>query len=577
MKVLLTGNEAIARGAYEFGVAVAAAYPGTPSTEILENVGQYREIKAQWSPNEKVAMEVAVGASIAGARTLAAMKHVGVNVAADPLFTMSYSGVNGGLVLVSADDPGMHSSQNEQDNRYYAKFAKIPMFEPCDSQEAKDFVGLALDVSEKYDVPVLQRSTTRISHSKTLVELKDPIERTVKPYVKDIKKNVMIPAHARTKRVHLEERYKQLKEYAETTPVNRVEWADKKIGVITSGISYQYVKDALPNASVLKLGFTWPLPDKMILDFASQVDTVYVIEENEPYLEEHIKALGIKATGKEIFPITGELSASIILRAINGETHLPGKLAENVPVRPPVLCPGCPHRAAFYVLKQLRLHVTGDIGCYTLGALSPLDSMDTTICMGASIPMALGFEKAHPDLAEKTVAVIGDSTFMHSGITGLIDIVYNHGTSTVLILDNSTTAMTGHQEHPGTGKTLQKDPTTQVDIEALCKAVGVKRVFTVDPFAMDELKEIVKREVATREPSVIIAKRPCALIVKHEAPLLTVLHDKCVGCKMCMRVGCPAISHGNKKSTINPALCIGCGVCAQVCKFGAIVGDKEEA
>lgn len=575
MKVLLTGNEAIARGAYEFGVAVAAAYPGTPSTEILENVGQYREIKAQWSPNEKVAMEVAVGSSIAGARTLAAMKHVGVNVAADPLFTMSYSGVNGGLVLVSADDPGMHSSQNEQDNRYYAKFAKIPMFEPSDSQEAKDYVGLALEVSEQFDVPALLRSTTRISHSKTLVELKQPMERTVKPYVKDIKKYVMIPSHARTKRVLLEERYEKLKEYAETTPVNRVEWGDKKIGVVTSGISYQYAREALPHASILKLGFTWPLPDKMIKEFAAQVETLYVIEENEPYLEEHVKALGIKATGKEIFPITGELSVSIIQRAIKGETHLPGKMAENVPVRPPVLCPGCPHRAVFYVLRQLKLHVTGDIGCYTLGALSPLDSMDTTICMGASIPMALGFEKAHPELAEKTVAVIGDSTFIHSGITGLIDIVYNQGTSTVLILDNSTTAMTGHQEHPGTGKTLQQDPTVQVDLELLCKAVGVKRTFVIDPFDMEGLKELIKREVATREPSVIIAKRPCALIIKHDQPLLTIIHDKCVGCKMCMRTGCPAISHSNKKSTINAALCIGCGVCAQVCKFSAIVKEGQ--
>lgn len=575
MKVLLTGNEAIARGAYEFGVAVAAAYPGTPSTEILENVGQYREIKAQWSPNEKVAMEVAVGSSIAGARTLAAMKHVGVNVAADPLFTMSYSGVNGGLVLVSADDPGMHSSQNEQDNRYYAKFAKVPMLEPSDSQEAKDYVGLGLDVSEQFDVPVLLRSTTRISHSKTLVELKEPVERVVKPYVKDIKKYVMIPSHARTKRVLLEERYEKLKEYAETTPVNRVEWGQKNIGVITSGISYQYAKEALPHASILKLGFTWPLPDKMIKAFAAQVETLYVIEENEPYLEEHVKALGIKAIGKECFPITGELSVSIIGRAINGECHLSGKLAENVPVRPPVLCPGCPHRAVFYLLKQLKLHVTGDIGCYTLGALAPLDSMDTTICMGASIPMALGFEKAHPELAEKTVAVIGDSTFIHSGITGLIDIVYNQGTSTVLILDNSTTAMTGHQEHPGTGKTLHKDPTEQVDIEMLCKAVGVKRTFVIDPFDMDGLKELIKREVATREPSVIIAKRPCALIIKHDQPLLTIIHDKCVGCKVCMRTGCPAISHGNKKSTINAALCIGCGVCAQVCRFGAIVKEGQ--
>lgn len=573
-KALLTGNEAIARGAFEYGVSVATAYPGTPSTEILENVGQYREIKAQWSPNEKVALEVAAGAAIAGARVLCAMKHVGVNVAADPLFTLSYSGINGGLVLVSADDPGMHSSQNEQDNRYYAKFAKVPMLEPADSQEAKDFVGIALELSEQFDVPVLLRSTTRISHSKSLVELQDPMEREVKPYTKDIKKYVMIPGNARVKRVQLEKRYEQLKEYSENTPLNSALYNDKTVGVITSGISYQYVREALPNASVLKLGFTWPLPSELIKSFAAQVETLYVIEETEPYLEEHIKALGLSVVGKEIFPITGELSVGIIQRAMGGEAHLPGKMAADVPVRPPVLCPGCPHRGVFYVLKQLKLAVTGDIGCYTLGALAPLDSMDTCICMGGSIPMALGFEKAHPQLAEKSVAVIGDSTFMHSGITGLIDVVYNGGTSTVLILDNSTTAMTGHQEHPGTGKTLHKDPTAQVDLEALCKAVGVKRVFVIDPFELDELKSLVQQETATREPSVIIARRPCALIVRHDAPLLTILAEKCVGCKMCMRLGCPAISHSNKKSSINPALCIGCGVCARVCKFSAIVEEE---
>jgi indolepyruvate ferredoxin oxidoreductase alpha subunit len=573
-KALLTGNEAIARGAYEYGVTVAAAYPGTPSTEILENVGQYREIRAQWSPNEKVALEVAAGASIAGARVLAAMKHVGVNVAADPLFTMSYSGVNGGLVLVSADDPGMHSSQNEQDNRYYAKFAKIPLLEPSDSQEAKDFVGIALEISESFDAPVLLRSTTRISHSKTVVELGDPIERQVKPYTKDVKKYVMIPGHARGKRVQLEQRFKALKEYSETTPLNRIEWESASIGVITSGISYQYVKEALPKASVLKLGFTWPLPDKLIKDFASRVEKLYVIEENEPYLEEHLKALGIDARGKDVFPITGELSVNIIRRALGMEVAAPQAQIAQAPVRPPVLCPGCPHRGVFYVLKQLKLAVTGDIGCYTLGALAPLDSMDTCICMGASIPMALGFEKAHPQMAEKTVAVIGDSTFIHSGITGLIDVVYNQGTSTVLILDNSTTAMTGHQEHPGTGRTLHRETTSQVDLEALCRAVGVNRVFTIDPFDIAELKELVQRETATREPSVVIARRPCALIVKHDAPLFTIRADKCVGCKMCMRVGCPAISHRNKKSSINPALCIGCGVCAKVCKFSAIVEEE---
>lgn len=575
MKVLLTGNEAIARGAYEYGVTVAAAYPGTPSTEILENVGRYSEIKAQWSPNEKVAMEVAVGSSIAGARALVAMKHVGVNVAADPLFTMSYSGVNGGLVLVSADDPGMHSSQNEQDNRHFAKFAKVPMLEPSDSQEAKDFVGLGLDLSEQFDVPVLLRCTTRISHSKTLVELKDPMPRAAKPYAKDIKKYVMMPTFARAKRILLEQRHVRLKEYSETTPVNRIEWGDPRIGVITSGISYQYAREALPTASILKLGFTWPLPDKLIRSFAAEVETLYVIEENEPYIEEYLKALGIPVAGKAIFPIVGELSVRTILQAVSNAGGAAGTRAAAVPVRPPVLCPGCPHRPVFYLLKQLKLFVTGDIGCYTLGALPPLDSMDTCICMGASVPMALGFEKAHPELAEKTVAVIGDSTFVHSGITGLIDIVYNRGTATVLILDNSTTAMTGHQEHPGTGKTLDREPTVALDLEALCKAVGVKRTFVVDPFEMQELKEVIVREVATREPSVIIAKRPCVLIVKQEDPLLAIDHAKCVGCKMCMRLGCPAISHDNKKSTINPALCVGCAVCAQVCKFNAFVREAQ--
>ncbi len=573
MKTLLTGNEAIARGAYEYGVTVAAAYPGTPSTEILENVGQYSEIKAQWSPNEKVAMEVAVGSSIAGARTLVAMKHVGVNVAADPLFTFAYAGVNGGLVLVSADDPGMHSSQNEQDNRNYAKFAKIPMLEPSDSQEAKDYVGLGLSISEQFDVPVLLRVTTRISHSKTLVELRDPMPRTAKAYVKDIKKYVMMPAFARQKRMQLEERYAHLKAYSETAPVNRIEWGNRRVGVITSGIAYQYVKEALPSASILKLGFTWPLPNQLIKEFAAAVEKLYVIEENEPYLEDHIKTMGLAVVGKEIFPSVGELSVRIIERALDGPLQTVGKRAANVPVRPPVLCPGCPHRPVFYLLKQLQLFVTGDIGCYTLGALPPLDAMDTCICMGASLPMALGFEKAHPELAEKTVAVIGDSTFVHSGITGLIDIVYNGGTSTVLILDNSTTAMTGHQEHPGTGKTLRREPTAALDIEALCKAVGVKRTFVIDPFDMEGLKTLIKREVAAREPSVIITKRPCVLIVKQDEPLLSIDHEKCVGCKMCMRIGCPAISHANKKSTVNPALCVGCGVCAQVCKFNAFVRE----
>jgi len=572
MKALFTGNEAIARGAYEYGVAVATAYPGTPSTEILENISKYKEIKAQWSPNEKVAMEVGAGASIAGARTLVAMKHVGVNVAADPLFTMSYAGVQGGLVLVTADDPGMHSSQNEQDNRYYAMFSKIPMLEPSDSQEAKDFVGHSLLLSEEFDVPVLLRITTRIAHSKTIVYLNEPMERLVKPYTKDIQKNVMIPAHARQKRLLLEDRYRRLQEYSEKTPLNRIEWQDKKVGVITSGISYQYVKEALPMASVLKLGFTWPLPENLIRSLAQEVETLYVIEENEPYLEEQIRALGLQVMGKALFPITGELSAAVIRRALGTNAAATTRSAFQVPNRPPVLCPGCPHRAVFYVLKQLRLVVTGDIGCYTLGALSPLDSMDTCICMGASIPMALGFEKAHPELAEKTVAVIGDSTFMHSGLTGLMDIVYNRGTSTVIILDNSTTAMTGHQEHPGTGKTLNGEFAAQVDIAALCRAIGVNRTYVIDPFDMDGLKELILREVATREPSVIVAKRPCALIVRA-GESFTVDASKCVGCKMCTRIGCPAISFIAKKSQINSSLCIGCGLCLGLCKFAAITKE----
>ena len=575
MKALLTGNEAVARGAYEFGVSVATAYPGTPSTEILENMAQYREIRSQWSPNEKVAMEVAIGASVAGARALAAMKHVGVNVAADPLFTASYAGVNGGFLLVSADDPGMHSSQNEQDNRYYAKFAKVPMLEPADSQEAKDFVGVALAVSEQFDVPVMLRLTTRICHSKTLVELLDPQAREVKPYKKDARKYVMMPGNARVKRVELEKRFVDLRAYSESSPLNVIEWQDREVGFITSGISYQYVKEAVPRASVLKIGFSWPLPDAKIREFAKGVKKLYVVEETEPYIEEHVQTMGIPVTGKSLFPITGEMSVAIIRRALGLSVTGPSHPAEDTPLRPPVLCPGCPHRGVFYALNQLRLNVTGDIGCYTLGALPPLNAMDTTICMGASIPMALGFEKANPELAEKTVAVIGDSTFLHSGVTGLMDVVYNHGTSTVLILDNDITAMTGHQDNPSTGKTLDRQPAPRVDIPALCKAVGVQRVFTVDPFDMAALRELIKQEVAVREPSVIIAKRPCALIIKHDGTIYRIDHEKCVGCKMCMRVGCPAISHANKKSTINAALCVGCGVCAQVCKFGAILKEEQ--
>ncbi|HHW99062.1 MAG TPA: indolepyruvate ferredoxin oxidoreductase subunit alpha [Firmicutes bacterium] len=575
-KALLTGNEAIARGAYEYGVSVASAYPGTPSTEILENIANYREIRAQWSPNEKVALEVAIGASIAGARALCAMKHVGVNVAADPLFTYTYTGVNGGLVLVSADDPGMHSSQNEQDNRNYARFAKIGLLEPSDSQEAKDMVAHALAISERFDTPVMLRTTTRISHSKSLVELKDPQERTLREYKKDARKYVAVPANAKARTGIKQQLLQEMMEFSEETELNRVEWDDKKIGIVTSGIAYQYVKEALPNASILKLGFTNPLPLKKIAAFAEQVEQLWVVEELEPFMEEQIRAAGIEVHGgKAQLTRVGEYSPSLIRHAILGmETKT--KAPAAAPIRPPVLCPGCPHRGVFYALRNNRKLVTGDIGCYTLGAMPPLESLDTTICMGASIPAALGMEKARPEQAQNIVAVIGDSTFLHSGITGLIDMVYNKGTGTVMILDNRITAMTGHQHHAGTGQTLQGEAASEVDFVALCHAVGVKRVRVVDPGDLAALDKAIKEETAVREPSVIIARKPCALIVKQSEPRLRVDHDKCTGCRMCMRLGCPAISFADRKSSIDPALCVGCGLCQQVCKFGAIVPEEGQ-
>ncbi|MGI5853577.1 MAG: indolepyruvate ferredoxin oxidoreductase subunit alpha [Bacillota bacterium] len=589
-KALLTGNEAIARGAYEYGVSVATAYPGTPSTEILENIAQWKEIRAQWSPNEKVALEVAIGASIAGARALVAMKHVGVNVAADPLFTFTYTGVNGGLVLVSADDPGMHSSQNEQDNRNYARFAKMGLLEPADSQEAKDMIGHALMISERFDVPVMLRTTTRISHSKSLVELGQPQDRTLKEYKKDVRKYVAVPANAKVRTGIKQQRLQEMAEFSEQTELNHIEWNGKHIGVVTSGICYQYVKEALPEASVLKLGFTNPLPLKKIADFAAQVDQLWVVEELDPLMEDQIRAAGIKVHGgKAKLSFVGEYSPSMIRKAVLGmgleddpsanapaNASTPALAPAAAPVRPPVLCPGCPHRGPFYALKKNRKRVTGDIGCYTLGASAPLESIDTTICMGASIPVALGIEKARPEEVDNLVAVIGDSTFLHSGITGLIDTVYNKGTTTIMILDNSITAMTGHQHHAATGQTLQGDPTSKVDFEALCRAVGVKRVRVVDAGNLAELDQAIKEETVVREPSVIIARRPCALIVKQTAPRLKVNHDTCVGCRMCMSIGCPAISHADKRSTIDPALCVGCGLCQQVCKFNAIVVEEGQ-
>ncbi|TGE31582.1 indolepyruvate ferredoxin oxidoreductase subunit alpha [Desulfosporosinus sp. Sb-LF] len=570
MKTLMTGNEAIARGVYEFGVSVAAAYPGTPSTEILENIAKYPEVYSQWSPNEKVAMEVGIGAAIAGARSIVAMKMVGVNVAADPLFTVAYTGIRAGLVLISADDPGMHSSQNEQDNRLYAAFAKIPLLEPSNSQEAKDMVGLALEISETFDTPVMIRITTRIAHSQSLVELNDPIERVVKTYERNPRKYVMLPGNGRARRLVVEERMHKLADYTETVAVNNMELQDQSIGIITSGISYQYVKEALPTASILKLGLTNPLPSGLIKEFAAKVDRLYVVEELEPYIEKEVRILGINVIGKELFPPYGELSVRMVSEKISGQPGITVAPAFDSPIRPPVMCPGCPHRGIFYTLKQLKLVVSGDIGCYTLGAMAPLEAMDTTICMGASISAGLGMIKAHPEMADKMVAVIGDSTFLHSGITGLMDVVYNGGNLTTIILDNSITAMTGHQENPSTGKTLMGQPAPQVDFVSLCKALGVKRITEVDPFDLKTVKEIIKTEVAVPEPSVIIARRPCALIIKNtEKPLQVV---DCNGCKACLKLGCPAISFDeeNKTAQVDQALCNGCGLCINVCKFNAL-------
>jgi len=578
MAVLMTGNEAIARGAYEAGVSVAAGYPGTPSTEILENFVNYPGVKAQWSPNEKVALEVGVGASIAGARTLVTMKHVGVNVAADPLFTFSYTGVNGGLVLISADDPGMHSSQNEQDNRYYGKFAKVPVLEPSDSQECKDYLAWALEVSETFDTPVIVRTTTRVAHSQSLVQLGEPAAPQVKPYEKNPRKYVMIPAYARMRHVVVEERLDRLARYADTCPQNRIEWGDTGIGIITGGICYQYVKEALPHASCLKLGMTFPLAAGLIREFASKVDKLYVVEELEPFLEEQIKAMGIEVQGKELFPRLGEITPRLIKEKIAGHSTTEDVAATatlkvdlaDVPVRPPVMCPGCPHRAVFYTLRQLKLVVSGDIGCYTLGALPPLESMDTTICMGASIGAALGMEKANPELQGRIVSVIGDSTFFHSGITGLLDMVYNQGHGTLLILDNSTTAMTGHQEHPGTGKNLDNQPAPAVDLVKLVESLGIRRVRVVDPFNLTELKSAISEEVAAADTSVIIVKRPCALLVKSTEPAVLINQENCTGCKACLKLGCPALANREGRMMVNTPLCTGCKVCLQVCKFGAI-------
>ncbi|MDI6753922.1 MAG: indolepyruvate ferredoxin oxidoreductase subunit alpha [Thermodesulfobacteriota bacterium] len=587
-RILLSGNEAVARGAYESGVKVAAAYPGTPSTEILENIRAYKGIYAEWSPNEKVALEMGMGAAFAGARALVAMKHVGVNVAADPLFTMAYTGLRGGLVLVTADDPEMHSSQNEQDSRNYAKFAKVPMLEPSDSQEAKDFTGLALELSERFDTPVMLRSTTRISHSKSIVLLKEPAEQTAEPkLVKDPLKFVMLPANARKRHPVVEKRMEDLSRFAETFPENRIEWGENKIGIITSGISYQYAKEVMPEASYLKLGMVYPLPQELIRSFASRVEKLFVVEDLDPFIEEQVRAMGIAITGKAAFPLCGELTPALVAKGLKGFSPLPvDEISRNLPARPPIMCPGCPHRGIFSILSKLKLYVTGDIGCYTLGFLPPLSAIDTCVCMGASIGNALGLDKALGEEAlGKVVAVIGDSTFLHSGITGLLDVAYNKGAVTLIILDNHTTAMTGRQDHPGTGFTLKGEEAFQVDLVRLAKVLGVKHVKVVNPYQLAATERVIKREVKRPEPSVIISQAPCVLSRRERAvtgkPFL-VNSEVCTGCRACLRLGCPAImwvkenenEAGGKKrkgrALIDHFLCNGCTLCEQVCKFSAI-------
>ncbi|MBE5867739.1 MAG: indolepyruvate ferredoxin oxidoreductase subunit alpha [Lachnospiraceae bacterium] len=571
-KKIMLGNEAIARGAYEAGVKVSAAYPGTPSTEISENIVKYPEIYSEWSPNEKVAMEVAIGASISGVRAMASMKHVGVNVASDPLYTASYSGVGGGLVLVAADDPGLYSSQNEQDTRCVARAALVPVLEPSDSGEAKEFMKFAFEISEKYDTPVILRTTTRLSHSQGPVELEERAQIEDKAYVRNPQKFVMMPGNAKGRHVHVENRMKQMAEDGCEYPINRAEYGDTSIGFITSGIPYQYVKEVFPNASVLKLGMVHPLPKKLIQEFASKVDKLYIFEELEPVIEEQVKSWGIPAQGKELFTVQGEYSANMLRRVLLQEE--PQKeAASQVPARPPILCPGCPHRSVFSVLNKLKIHAAGDIGCYTLGAVAPLNVIDTTICMGASISTLHGMEKAKgKGYIKNWVAVIGDSTFMHTGVNSLMNMVYNQGTGTVIILDNSTTGMTGHQDHAATGKTLMGETVPAIDIVKLCKAMGIQHVVEVNAFDIQTLEKVVKEEVARDEVSVIITKSPCVLLKGNVFPnVCRPLPEKCKKCGMCLRPGCPALTkNADGTVSIDETMCNGCGLCKTLCKFDAI-------
>lgn len=577
MRRLMLGNQALARGLYEAGCSVVSSYPGTPSTEVTEEAAKYDEIYCEWAPNEKVAMEVAFGASLAGKRSFCGMKHVGLNVAADPLFTCSYTGVNGGMIICVADDPGMHSSQNEQDSRHYAVAAKVPMLEPSDSGEACAFAKKAFELSEEFDTPVIIKMCTRVAHSQSVVEEGERVLPETKKYEKNIAKYVMMPANAIRRHPMVEERMEKLVTYAENCEFNRVEMGETGLGIITSSTSYQYAKEVFGDkASILKLGMIYPLPRKLILDFAAKVEKLVIIEELDPIIENHCRAMGLEVTGKDILPLEGEFSQNLIAEKLGVELPVCHKLEETLPGRPPVMCAGCPHRGLFYTLAKNKCTVLGDIGCYTLGAVAPLSAMDMTLCMGASISSIHGFNKALGQESEgKTVAVIGDSTFMHSGMTGLANIAYNQSNSTVIILDNSITGMTGHQQNPTTGYNIKGDPAGKIDLEALCRAMGFERVAVVDPYDLAECDRVLKEELVAAEPSVIISRRPCALLkyVKHEKPL-RVDCEKCVGCKACMKLGCPAISVRDGKAVIDTTLCVGCGVCKQLCKFGALQSQE---
>lgn len=573
MKELMLGNAAVARGLYEAGCQVVSSYPGTPSTEITEEVSKYDEIYCEWAPNEKVAVEVAFGASVAGKRSFAAMKHVGLNVAADPVFTMSYTGVTGGLIIAVADDAAMHSSQNEQDSRHYAKASKIPMLEPSDSAEALEFTKLAYELSEKYDTPVFLKMCTRVSHSQSVVETGERVVPETPAYEKNIQKYVMLPANARGRHPKVEQRTLDLTQWAETADINRIEMGDTSLGIITASTSYQYAKEVFGDkASILKLGMAWPMPVQKIKDFASKVDRLVVIEELDPFIEEHCKSIGVEVEGKDIFSLLGEFSQNVVAGNLGQQVTEGKKLDEAIPMRPPAMCPGCPHRGLFYTLKKNNCNVIGDIGCYTLGAAAPLSSMDACLCMGASVSGLHGFNKAMGAEGEKkTVGVIGDSTFMHSGMTGLANIAYNQSNSTLIILDNSITGMTGHQQNPTTGYNIKGEPAGKIDLEALCKAMGINRVVVVDPYDLDACNKAVKEELAAEEPSVIISRRPCVLLksVKTQ-PALKVNADKCIGCKSCMKIGCPSISFKDGKAVIDHTTCVGCGVCQQLCPVDAI-------